>query len=119
MQEAKAASSLLYLQRVELAEICFLQEVLYWVAFGRMPFEASRDDLIEGYRTNVPHENGELTEEECERACLPRDPRLNYDWAWDVMLNDQIEQIVASRELVDDETDQDESVRKEQVRDEA
>ena len=29
----------IYLELVELGDICFLQEVLYWVAFGRLPTE--------------------------------------------------------------------------------
>ena len=74
-----------------------------------------RDTFIEGYKTDIPYANGELTEGECDRAGLPRDPRLNYDWAWNVMLSDQIKEIVASRELIDVETEQNESVRKEQA----
>jgi hypothetical protein len=118
--EANFAKNPIYLQRVDLDEVCYLQEVLYWVAFGRLPTaDDARYDLIEGYKTNVPLTNGELTEEECESAGLPLDPRLNYSWAWDVMLSDQIEEIVASRELLEDETEQDESIKKEQARREA
>jgi hypothetical protein len=118
--EPKHAGKPIYLQNVELGEICFLQEALYWVAFGRLPIEINnRGDLIEGYKTNVPNDNGELTEEECDRAGLPHDPRLKYDWANDVMLTDKIEEIVASRELVEAEPGEDESVRKEEIRREA
>jgi hypothetical protein len=118
--EPNHARKLIYLLRMELDPICFLQEALYWVAFGRLPIEhLNRLVLIEGYKTNVPRDNGELSEEECERAGLPRDPRLNYDWADNVMLSDQIEEIAASRELVEAEPGQDEGVRKEQARREA
>jgi hypothetical protein len=118
--ESKPSRESIYLQRVELGDYCFLQEALYWVAFGRLPIaDSARDDDIEGYKINVPNPNGELTEKECERAGLPHDPRLNYHWAFDVMLSDEIEEIVASRELVAPEPGEDESVRKEQVRREA
>jgi hypothetical protein len=115
MSQAKEPSSgkLIYLQRVELGEICFLQEVLYWVAFGRLPTDQDRDGFIEGYKADVPNANGELTEEECKRAGLPKDPRLKYHWAWDVMLSDDLEAIAASRALVEDD-EGDESAIKEQ-----
>jgi len=104
--EPKAAREPTYLQRVMVADICFLQGVLYWVAFGRLPIDVdfNIDDLLEYYETRVPDRNGELTEDECERAGLPRDPRLNYGWAGDVMLSDQIDDIVASysREMSQD-----------------
>jgi hypothetical protein len=104
--EPKAAREPTYLQRVMVADICFLQGVLYWVVFGRLPIDVdfNIDDLLEHYETRVPDGNGELTEDECERASLPRDPRLNYGWAGDVMLSDQINDIVASysREMSQD-----------------
>jgi hypothetical protein len=113
--EPKPARKLIYLRPVELEEVCLLQEALYWVAFGRLPTSDNRYDYL--FDTYKP-KNGELTNEESERAALPPDPRLNYDWAEDVVLSDQIEEIVASRELVEDETEQNDSTRK-QVRSEA
>jgi hypothetical protein len=114
--EPKHGVKPIYLEVVELDDICFLQEVLYWVAFGRLPTaSSSREEPIEGYKTNAPHANGELTEPECETAGLPGDPRPNHDWAYDVMLSDKFEEIVASRELVEAEPGEDESTRKEEI----
>ena len=72
-RDPNSTPKLIYLQPVELGEICFLREVLYWVAFGRLPtVDDTRNDLIEGYKTNVPSANGELSEEECSRVGLPK-----------------------------------------------
>jgi hypothetical protein len=91
----KHAGRLTYLQPTDLDKICFLQEALYWVAFGRLPiYHMLRTKIIDCYETNIPRENGELSDAECEKAGLPRDPRLNYAWAWVVMLSDPIETIV-------------------------
>jgi hypothetical protein len=93
--EPKHAGKLTYLQPTELDKICFLQEALYWVAFGRLPIHHMRRKMmIDCYETNIPRENGELSDAECQKAGLPRDPRFNYEWAWIVMLSDPIETIV-------------------------
>jgi hypothetical protein len=110
--KAAGAGKLVYLQCVELSEICFLQEVLYWVAFARLPFQQSiRESRIDGYKTDVPYNNGELEYEECERAGLPPDPRLDYMWAIKVLLSDGVEEIVASLES-DEELTEDEASKK-------
>jgi hypothetical protein len=112
--EPKTPRKPTYLQPVALDPICFLQEVLYWVAFGRLPIiDPSRNFAIEGYETDLPQANGELMDEECDRVDLPRDPRGYYDWAFGVMLSDQIEEITTFRESVETETAQDESGTKE------
>ena len=114
--EPKHGVEPIYLEVVELDDFCFLQEVPYWVAFGRLPTaSSSREDRIEGYKTDAPRTNGELTEDECATAGLPGDPRLNHHWAFDVMLSDKFEEIVASRELVEAEPGEDESTRKEEI----
>jgi hypothetical protein len=65
---------------------------------------SDRSALIEGYKTNIPNGNGELTEEECKRAGVDPDPRLKYDRAGGIMLSDQLDEIMVSRELFEDET---------------
>jgi hypothetical protein len=75
-----------FLQPVDLPERCFLQEVLYWVAFGRLPvaFDMSfglGDDLrdmqdIGTYEVQIFDRT--LSEGETARAGIPTDPY----WKW-------------------------------------
>ena len=71
-----------FLQPVELPEKCFLQEVLYWVAFQRLPIAIDSDgeefretvDIVEEYDIKMPDRF--LQDDECARANIPSDPRL-------------------------------------------
>ena len=46
----------------------------------------------------MPRTNGELTEDECaESRPASRPTSQSNDWAWDVMLSDQIDEIAGSR----------------------
>jgi hypothetical protein len=69
-----------FFQPVALPERCFLEEVLYWVAFERLPVvayevygkEIRESDELE-YEPDIVER--ELTETESERAGIPSDPR--------------------------------------------
>jgi hypothetical protein len=69
-----------FLQPVALPERCSLEEVLYWVAFQRLPIIAAFDN--DGQEIRLSDEmdyapgmvTTELTDEEAERAGIPPDP---------------------------------------------
>jgi hypothetical protein len=72
-----------FLQSVELPERCFLQEVLFWVAFQRLPL-AHYYTNNDGQEFRTSNEVGEyaidfvdeyLSDDETARAGIPRDPR--------------------------------------------
>ncbi|HWX32812.1 MAG TPA: hypothetical protein VNZ53_35950 [Steroidobacteraceae bacterium] len=70
-----------FLQPVELPEKCFLQEVLYWVAFQRLPIAIDSDgkefretEDVGDYDIQMPDRY--LQADECARANIPPDPRL-------------------------------------------
>jgi hypothetical protein len=109
--EAVPIDKLIYLRPVALPEICFLPQILYWVAFGRLPdsmgFWDAHDDrgmVIEGFCAF----NDTLDDDECKRADppLPPDPRSKYDWTYGIMLCDfkEIAQIRAIAEIRADES---------------
>jgi hypothetical protein len=73
---------MIFLQAVDLPERCFLQEVLFWAAFQRLPIvmyddrgtEIRDSDEFEDYE--VDSYGGDfIDEDECTRAGLPIDPR--------------------------------------------
>lgn len=69
-----------FFQPVELSERCFLEEVLYWVAFERLPIAVYWDDGKEIRESDEIDYEPEivdrvLTETETERAGMPPDPR--------------------------------------------
>jgi hypothetical protein len=70
-----------FLQLVELPEKCFLQEVLYWVAFQRLPIAIDSDgkefretEDVGDYDIQMPDRY--LQADECARANIPPDPRV-------------------------------------------
>ena len=70
-----------FLQPVELPEKCFLQEVLYWVAFQRLPIAIDLDgkefretEDVGDYDIQMPDRY--LQADECARADIPPDPQL-------------------------------------------
>ena len=68
-----------FLQPVALPERRFLEEVLYWVAFQRLPIIANFDNDGQEIRLSdemdyAPGIVTELTDEEAERAGIPPDP---------------------------------------------
>lgn len=74
-----------FLQPVAIPERCFLQEVLHWVAFQRLPITQYDADGVELHdSTEIFEENSIFpehldefySEEECERAGIPPDPRF-------------------------------------------
>ena len=74
---------MLYLQPAQLAEKCFLQEVLYWMSFARLPvatYSNSGKDVRDDPETleyEALSPDGEyLEDEECSFAGIPRDPRM-------------------------------------------
>jgi hypothetical protein len=82
------------------SDICFLDEVLYWVAFQRPPFfwpDLDGDDFRElgmsGYEVDCAVYR--LSEEECQRIGIPQDPRMSFDWAFTVKPHDTLEAITA------------------------
>jgi hypothetical protein len=124
LDEDKAASAdkLIYLQRVELFDICFLQETLYWVAFGRLPVWLARSEEMRP--TPIEDIDGALTDDECKNSTppLPPDPRHKYDWSFGVTLCDDLAAIEACAEREGSEAldgSQGESIRTDQVRIEA
>ena len=89
-----------YLAEWGLSEICFLDEVLYWVAFQRPPFswvdldgDDFRDYGMSGYEVDCA--DYKLSEDECKRTGLPQDPRMSFDWAFGVKPHDTLETITA------------------------
>jgi hypothetical protein len=74
---------MIFLQPVELPERCFLQEVLFWVAFQRLPIanftldgvEFRASDEIGGYAVELP-DTIYLDDDECARAKIPPDPHF-------------------------------------------
>jgi hypothetical protein len=71
-----------FLQAVNIPEWCFLQEVLYWVAFQRLPIAYYKSDARDIRETAEVGEfavgvhDDFFTEEETVRAGIPTDP----DW---------------------------------------
>lgn len=74
-----------YFSRVEPAEKCYLRELLYWRAFGRLPeaywdedgpwrFSPNVREYADGPVPQEPH----LTEDECRFAGIPMDPRTEW-----------------------------------------
>ena len=77
-----------FLQPVELPERCYLEEVLYWIAFQRLPVAGYNYDGQEirqseemGYAPGIVET--ELAEEETKRAGIPPDPH------WRALLDDR------------------------------
>jgi hypothetical protein len=76
-----------FLQPVELPERCYLEEVLYWVAFQRLPIagylydgkEIRQNDEM-GYAPEIV--DAELSEDETQRAGIPPDPN------WRALMDD-------------------------------
>jgi hypothetical protein len=72
-----------FLQRVDVSEICFLKEVLFWVAFRRLPVaiydldgtEKRNGMDIGGYAVELGDIPDWLDDEECVIANIPSDPR--------------------------------------------
>src|SRR5271170_2445354 len=70
-----------FFQPVALPERCLLREVLYWVAFHRLPIFATDHEGVDiresaeagGYVIEVG--DSFLDEEECKRANIPVDPK--------------------------------------------
>jgi hypothetical protein len=87
-----------YLTERDLSDICFLDEVLYWVAFQRLPFFWTDFDGVAMPDYEVEFALNRLAEDECERAGLPHDPRISFDWALRVKCDDSLETIIAEAE---------------------
>src|SRR5215471_13270225 len=107
-----ATRKTVYLVETELSERCFLEEVLYWVAFQRLPvcwfdFDGidARSYEMPGYEVDVAFHP--LTLNECERSGLPEDPRISFHWSSDVKLDDDLETIMAMYEKNAEKTAQD------------
>jgi hypothetical protein len=74
---------MIFLQRVRVSEICFLQEVLFWVAFRRLPVaingiegtEIRNESREIDYAVDIPDIVHWLYDEECASANIPPDPR--------------------------------------------
>lgn len=72
-----------YFHPVELAERCFLDELLFWVGFQRLPvIEFLSTDELELRHSDDYFASSEtfwmLWEDECERAGIPHDPRIAF-----------------------------------------
>jgi hypothetical protein len=74
-----------FLQVVSVPERCFLQEVLLWVAFQRLPTTAYDSDGIEVHESKEVFDSAPdypdigdefLSDEECSRGGIPSDPYL-------------------------------------------
>jgi hypothetical protein len=98
----------------DLSEICFLDEVLYWVAFQRAPFawtDVDGDDFrdlgMAGYDVDCALHR--LSEDECKRIGLPQDPRMSFDWAFAVKPHDTFETITAQATRAADKSDEDDT----------
>jgi hypothetical protein len=72
-----------FLQRVDVPEICFLKEVLFWVAFRRLPVaiydldgnEKRNGTEVGGYAVELGDDPDWFEDEECASANIPPDPR--------------------------------------------
>jgi hypothetical protein len=72
-----------FLKRVDVPEICFLKEVLFWVAFRRLPvtiYDLDGNEMrnggdIGGYAVELTDIPDWLEDEECASANIPPDPR--------------------------------------------
>jgi hypothetical protein len=91
-----------YLQQVYPSQICFLDEVLYWVTFQRLPLHFVdldgndvRSVVMPGYRVDFDSTDHTLEDGECERVGLPRDPRNSFTWASRITLLDDLERLAA------------------------
>jgi hypothetical protein len=73
-----------YLQIVQIPDRCFLQEVLLWVTFQRLPTSSYDSEGVEvhesreiyDYAPDHPEIDEYFTEDECSRAGIPPDPYL-------------------------------------------
>jgi hypothetical protein len=74
-----------FLQAVNVPERCFLQEVLHWVAFLRLPTEYFDSDGVELHKSTEVFDSASeypeigdeyFSDEECKRAGIPPDPYL-------------------------------------------
>jgi hypothetical protein len=91
-----------YLQPVYRSHICFLDEVLYWVTFQRLPLHFVdldgndvRSVVMPGYRVDFDSADHTLDDDECERVGLPPDPRNSFTWASRITLLDDLERLAA------------------------
>ena len=89
-----------YLIEAEPSDVCFLDEVLYWVAFQRLPYgwgDHEGDDFrswaMPGYEVDCS--TCRIADDECERVGLPQDPRNSFDWAFGVKLDDDLDTIIS------------------------
>jgi hypothetical protein len=90
-------SNCVYLTETVLSDMCFLVEALYWVAFQRLPaFWTDRDSFLSLEASDYEAESAlrRLAEDECERAGLPHDPRMSFEWAFEVKSDDTLETII-------------------------
>ncbi len=97
-------SNCVYLTETVLSDMCFLVEALYWVAFQQLPeFWIDRDSFLSLGASDYEAEAAlrRLAAEECERAGLPHDPRMSFEWAFDVASDDTLETIIEKAALVD------------------
>jgi hypothetical protein len=99
----------IFLEPVEVPERCYLEEVLMWVAFQRLPTawytldgkEIRESDDIDGYQTGI---GTALSEDETSRAGIPIDPDLTWDLNnWPKMPLAHCEEYLARNDLEDDD----------------
>jgi hypothetical protein len=95
-----ATPNRVYLQQVHLPERWFLEEVLNWLTFQRLPVSFADSNgyevhsvVMPGYRTDLADHR--LTDDECKRVGLPRDPRNSFQWASCITLLDDLETLAA------------------------
>jgi hypothetical protein len=99
MREGEA-EPIIFLEQSNLPEVCFLQEVLHWGAFQRLPpdwyedGQPIRETGTDQYKTTVPFGDDGLFDHECERVGLPKDPRTSIEWSGGVFVNDDLESIL-------------------------
>jgi hypothetical protein len=101
-----------FLQAVILPEWCFLYEVLYWVAFQRLPVasytldaeEFRLSDEVEDYEAEITDSPHLISEDETKFAGIPRDPKW-VDWIEERSLlpASEYEKVLAGRVLEGDE----------------
>lgn len=110
----QSMSKPVYLMQADPSEICFLDEVLYWAAFQRLPQPFPnidgndfRSSSMPGYEVNCAY--GGFADDECDRVGLPHDPRNSFDWAYFVTLDDDLETILSKAEENFDKADHDEN----------
>jgi len=77
--------SRLYLQQVQLSDICFLNEVLYLATFQRLPVQLVdsegndvRSVVMPGYSVDYSADH-RLADHECEKVGLPVTPATHSD----------------------------------------